>query len=171
MIRVGILSDTHLSNCSDSFRRQVETVFAECPIILHAGDLTDISVLAAFSGKEVHAVHGNMCNKGTQQLLPVSKLITIGGYRIGLCHGAWGPRQTIEERVWAMFPEADCIVYGHIHKAVCHRAGGVLFINPGTFQSSGPHGAPGTYAILQIDETGDGQEGLQATIHELPQRA
>ncbi|MBW6521260.1 MAG: metallophosphatase family protein [Desulfoarculaceae bacterium] len=170
MIHVGILSDTHLTNCPDSFRRQVDTVFAECPIIIHAGDLTDISILAAFSGKEVHAVHGNMCNIGSQQQLPVSKLISIGGFQIGLCHGAWGPRHTIEERVWALFPEADCIVYGHSHKPVCHRIGNVLFINPGTFQGTGPHGAPGTYAILQIDEQADDRrKGLEAAIHELPQ--
>ena len=168
MIHIGILSDTHLNSCSDSFRRQVETVFAKCTVILHAGDLSDISVLEAFHGKEVHAVHGNMCNIGSQQLLPNSKLITIGGYRIGLCHGAWGPRHTIEERVWAMFPEADCIVYGHTHHAVCHRAGGVLFINPGTFQSTGPLGAPGTYVILHIDEhAADRQKGLQAVIHQV----
>ncbi len=168
MIHVGILSDTHLNSCSDSFRRQVETVFAQCSIILHAGDLSDISVLEAFHGKEVHAVHGNMCNRESQQLLPNSKLITIGGYRIGLCHGAWGPRHTIEERVWAMFPTADCIVYGHTHHAVCHRVGGVLFINPGTFQSTGPHGAPGTCAILHINEHADDrQKGLQAVIHEV----
>ncbi len=170
MIRVGILSDTHLNNCPDFFRRQVETVFAQCSMILHAGDLADISVLEAFSGKEVHAVHGNMCNRESQQTLPGSKLITIGGYRIGLCHGAWGPRHTVEERVWAMFPQADCIVYGHTHHAVCHRVGGVLFINPGTFQSTGPHGAPGTYAILHIDEHADDrQKGLQAVIHQVVQ--
>ena len=168
MIRVGILSDPHLNNCPDFFRRQVETVFAQCSMILHAGDLADISVLEAFSGKEVHAVHGNMCNRESQQTLPGSKLITIGGYRIGLCHGAWGPRHTVEERVWAMFPQADCIVYGHTHHAVCHRVGGVLFINPGTFQSTGPHGAPGTYAILHIDEHADDrQKGLQAVIHQV----
>ena len=168
MFHVGILSDTHLSSCSESFRRQVETVFAQCTIILHAGDLADISVLEAFHGKEVHAVHGNMCNRESQQLLPNSKLITIGGYQIGLYHGAWGPRHTIEERVWAMFPQADCIVYGHTHHAVCHRVGGVLFINPGTFQSTGPFGAPGTCAILQIDEqAADRQNGLQAVIYEV----
>ncbi|MEK6201858.1 MAG: metallophosphatase family protein [Desulfobulbaceae bacterium] len=168
MIHVGILSDTHLNSCPESFRQQIDTIFADCTIILHAGDLTDISILEAFSGKEVHAVHGNMCNMGSQKLLPGSKLISIGGYRIGLCHGAWGPRHTIEERVWAIFPEADCIVYGHSHQAVCHRVGAVLFINPGTFQSTGPHGSPGSYAILQIDEHSNKDKALQATIHQAP---
>jgi predicted phosphodiesterase len=67
-----------------------------------------------------------------------------------------------------MFPGVDCIVYGHTHHAVCHRTYGVLFINPGTFQSSGPHGAPGTYAILTIDEQVPQAKGLQAAIHEVP---
>jgi len=171
MIRIGILSDTHLFNCPDSFRAEVQTAFTGCDIILHAGDLTDIAVLEAFSGKEVHAVHGNMCNMGTQQLLPQSRLITIGGHQIGLFHGAWGPRHTIEERARAMFPQADCIVYGHTHHAVCHWAGGVLFINPGSFQGTGRFGAAGTYAILEIDELVSGKNGLHAAIHELPQPA
>ena len=66
MIHIGILSDTHLNSCTDSFRRQVNTVYAECSIILHAGDLPNISILEAFSGKEVHAVHGNMCTMGSE---------------------------------------------------------------------------------------------------------
>ena len=168
MIQIGILSDTHLNSCTDTFRCQVATVFAECPIILHAGDLSDISILDAFRGKEIHAVHGNMCNFGSQQLLPGSKLIMVGGFQIGLCHGAWGPRHTIEERVWAMFPQADCIVYGHSHQAVCHRTGGILFINPGTFQATSVHGAPGNYAILRIDEGADRDKPLQAAIYEVP---
>lgn len=170
MIRIGILSDTHLNHCSDLFRAQVETAFAGCSIILHAGDLTNIAVLEAFSTKELHAVHGNMCDHSSQQQLPQSRLLTIGGYHIGLFHGAWGPRHTIEERAWAMFPQADCIVYGHTHHAVCHWLHDVLFINPGTFQGTGRFGAPGTYAILTIDEElkpADRRHALHGAIHVL----
>jgi predicted phosphodiesterase len=95
-------------------------------------------------------------------------LITIGGVQIGLCHGAWGPRQTIEERILSLFPEADCIVYGHSHRAVCHRVGGVLCLNPGTFQSGGPYGAAGSYAILQIDDRVNKNQAMRASIHEVP---
>lgn len=168
MIHVGILSDTHLNGCTDLFRARTQTAFAGCAIILHAGDLSDISVLDAFSDKKVYAVHGNMCQINSQQLLPQSRLITLGGHLIGLFHGAWGPRHTIEERALALFPQADCIVYGHTHQALCHRVGQVLLINPGTFQGTGKFGAPGTYAILEIDEQTPGPSGLRAAIHELP---
>ncbi len=163
MIAVGILSDTHLYQCTTSFRRQVDAAFTDCEIIIHAGDLTSGSIFDAFTGKEVHAVHGNMCDSGVQQTLPHHKLITLEGYKIGICHGA-GTRHNIEERVWQLFPDADCIIYGHTHQPVCADKGGVLFINPGSFHTTGPYGAPATYALLHIDKT-----GLKAQIHSLPQ--
>jgi uncharacterized protein len=162
MITAGILSDTHLYQCTDKFRNQVHRAFAECDIIFHAGDVTALAVLDAFCGKKVYGVHGNMCDYDVQRQLPHHKLIELEGYSIGICHGA-GPRHNIEERVWHLFPEADCIIYGHTHRPVCEKKGGVLFINPGSFHSTGPHGATPTYGILEI-----GSDGLNAKIHSLP---
>ncbi len=161
MTTVGILSDTHLSHCTDIFLEQVHRAFTDCTVIIHAGYLTDRSILDAFEGKVVHAVHGNMCTPHVQQMLPHNKLITLDGFHIGICHGA-GLRSTIEERVWRLFPEADCIIYGHTHHPICEKKGGVLFINPGSFQSTGPYGAPATYALLHIDNS-----DINASIHSL----
>lgn len=161
MTRVGILSDTHISRPSPWFIEQIRQAFQDCSIILHAGDLTDISVLGIFHDKEIHAVHGNMCEHSARQSLPTDKIITIDGYSIGLCHGA-GARHNIEERMWDLFPTADCIVYGHTHIAVNHLFGKTLFINPGSFCGTGRYGARGSYAILEIDSN-----GLHASLHEL----
>ncbi len=161
MTRIGILSDTHMTATDDFFSRQCAQAFSGCEIILHAGDLCDVSILSAFSGKHVHAVCGNMCNSGTRLALPEKKHIIIDGYSIGLTHGA-GPRHNIEERVFGMFSEMSCIVYGHTHIPVCHTIGTTLFINPGSFQSTGKYGAVGTYAILHIDH-----DGISGTIHSL----
>ena len=161
MTIVGILSDTHMTATNDTFLRQCAQAFSNCEIILHAGDLCDTTILSAFTGKEVHAVCGNMCNTRTRLALPAKKHILIDSYSIGLTHGA-GPGHTIEERVFDMFPEASCIVYGHTHIPVCHSIGKTLFINPGSFQSTGKYGATGTYGILHID--GD---GLKGSIHSL----
>jgi predicted phosphodiesterase len=65
--------------------------------------------------------------------------------------------------MFTLFPEADCIVYGHTHRAVCHTVGTTLVINPGSFQSTGHYGAQGTYALLKITDN-----GLHGAIHELP---
>lgn len=164
MIRIGILSDTHLSSCDPSFVTTVQTVFAQCQAIIHAGDMTDISLLDAFAGREIYAVHGNMCNRKTRNALPEHRTVTLGGYTIGICHGA-GARHNIEDRMYDLFPLADCIVYGHTHQAVCHRIGSTLIVNPGSFQATGRYGAPGTYALLTITA-----DGLDATLHELSAR-
>lgn len=162
MFTIGILSDTHLQHTDQQYLDLCAAAFAHCDAIIHAGDLTDHSILSVFSGKKVYAVHGNMCNWETQRDLPQRKVITISGYTIAVTHGA-GPRHNIEERVFEMFPEADCIIYGHTHIPVCHYFGNTLLINPGNFQSTGRYGSPGSYAILQINEN-----GLHGSLHNLP---
>ncbi|MFV0438615.1 MAG: metallophosphoesterase family protein [Desulfopila sp.] len=163
MTTIGILSDTHRTRCDEDFRRHCARVFSDCTIIAHAGDLTDISVLTAFSGKDVYAVHGNMCSHLTRKSLPEQQTFVVDGYTIGLCHGA-GNRHNIEERMAALFPSVDCIIYGHTHAPACHIRGTTLFINPGSFQGTGRYGAPGTYALLTT-----GNSGLHGSLHELPQ--
>jgi uncharacterized protein len=162
MTRIGILSDTHLSTISDTFLQDVRYAFHDCDTIIHAGDLTNVSILSVFKDKDVHAVCGNMCSHITRQSLPESSLITIQGYLFGLCHGAGGPGHTIEDRIYSMFPEAHCIVYGHTHIPVCHTIGSTMIINPGSFTSTGRYGSPGTYGIVTIEET-----GIHGTIHHL----
>lgn len=153
-IKIGILSDTHLSGPSQAFRDLANRCFRDVDIILHAGDLTDLSVLSVFQDREVHAVCGNMCRSSARQCLPAEKEITVGDYRIGLVHKA-GISYDFEDRLLEVFPEADCIVYGHTHTPVCRRAGNVLYINPGSFNSHG------TYALLEVGDT------LKAGIYEV----
>ncbi len=162
MHNIGIISDTHLHELDQQFLKDCQDAFSQCHSIIHAGDLTDHSILSAFRDKKIYAVRGNMCNLDTQRMLPERKTITIDGYTIGISHGA-GPRHNIEERVFEMFPEADCIIYGHTHIPVCHHFGPTLLINPGSFQATGRYGSPGSYAILTIDDS-----GLHGKIHNLP---
>ncbi|MEE4240047.1 MAG: metallophosphoesterase family protein [Desulfopila sp.] len=159
MIRAGILSDTHIQRVTDPFKKLAHRAFSACDVIFHAGDITAMEVLEVFGNRPVYSVRGNMCSTTVQKTLPEHRLITLEGVRIGLCHGA-GPRHNIEERMWALFPEADCIIYGHTHNPVCEKKGGVLFINPGSFQVTAPHAAPASYALLTIDKN-----GLDADLH------
>ena len=158
MLKVGILSDTHLSSGNNEFKNIIEHCFSGCDVIIHAGDLTDISLLDCFPGKIIHAVHGNMCNARTYKKLPATKEFRINGFSFGLTHGA-GLGQDIESALWNLFPVADCMIYGHTHRPVCQKTAGRLIINPGSFQPTARYGAPGTYAILTITAE------LQAAIH------
>jgi len=160
-LKAGILSDTHMVRPDEQFSRLAEHCFADCSVIIHAGDLTNASVLDVFQGKEVYAVHGNMCDASSYRNLPRETRFSFGRFTIGLTHGAHLGRD-IEGSLWNLFPEVDCMVYGHTHHAVCHRQGGILIINPGSFRSTGRWGAPGTYAIIEAEDT------LRATLHEVP---
>ncbi len=162
MIQVGILSDTHISEISVLFRQHVHQAFKSCQTIIHAGDLTDASILDVFKDKDCHCVCGNMCNPETKQRLPAELLIKLEGYCIGVTHGHFQYHNP-EQKLLSHFPSADCIIFGHTHQPFCQDIGEALFINPGSFRSTSPYGAPGTYAILQIKE-----DGLQAFIHQLP---
>ncbi|MDT8335416.1 MAG: YfcE family phosphodiesterase [Desulfurivibrionaceae bacterium] len=152
LTRIGILSDTHLDRPSERFTKEVEACFSDISIIFHAGDLTAAAVLDVFRGRELHGVHGNMCDKSARDRLPSLREITINGFKIILTHGHHFGCHGLEDRLFSQFAEADCIVYGHTHQAVCHRVGHILLINPGSFRSTGRFGTPGTYAILEIDD-------------------
>ena len=154
MIKAGILSDTHLTRVSTDFLHAVEQCFADCKVIIHAGDIVDVFTLDVFRGKTVHAVHGNCCGSSTQNALPSQLEFELGRFKIALTHGNRFGRHAhdIEPGLLAHFPEADCLIYGHTHEPVCRHERGQLIINPGSFQISGRYGASCTYAILEADE-------------------
>jgi hypothetical protein len=160
-MKAGILSDTHLAHPGGDFNRLVRHCFSSCEMIIHAGDLTGPRVLDAFAGYELHAVHGNMCDPAVSRSLPREKTFRLNGFTIGLTHGAH-LGYDIEVGLYGLFPDVHCIIYGHTHRPACHRLGGVLFLNPGSFRGTGRYGAPGTYAVLEAGKT------LEAKIHEVP---
>lgn len=163
---IGVLSDTHLGQVDETFEKQIRSAFAGCETIIHAGDLTDPAILDVFRGKTFYGVHGNMCTRAARALLPASAVFSISGYTFGLCHGdsiGYG----VEEELLARFSQMmrmDCIISGHTHRPAISRFGSTLFVNPGSFAGTGKFGSPGTYAILNIDQT-----GLSADIHSLQQ--
>jgi putative phosphoesterase len=149
---IGVLSDTHLIEPDKWFLAKAEQCFAEADMILHAGDLTSLSVLDVFNGKTVHAVHGNMCGPKTRNVLPESKIVEVENFSLALVHG-FGFSPNIEDKLFDAFAPVDCIVYGHTHRPVCYRYGPTLIMNPGSFTGTG------TYGLLRI-----GAKGLEGQI-------
>lgn len=129
--KIGVLSDTHLTAPDEGIQALARTHFAETDLILHAGDLVDVSVLSAFAGREVRAVCGNMDGPRVRQVLPEQLILEISGLKIGLIHG-WGSPNGLERRIAQRFTDVDCIVYGHTHYPANRIVNGVLFFNPGS---------------------------------------
>lgn len=158
-MKIGVISDTHVSTPVESLCSLADDIFADVSMILHAGDLTRLSVLDAFPGKEVIAVAGNMDRFDVTSTLPKQKVIEICGYRIGLIHG-WGSPRGLEERIISCFEEVNVIVYGHTHRVANHINQGILMFNPGAFAGTHPFGSNRSVGVLTINET----TGVSGTI-------
>ncbi|MFO7983747.1 MAG: metallophosphoesterase [Desulfuromonadales bacterium] len=134
MTRIGILSDTHLDDLrkgltllDDLYRNQ----FRDVSLILHAGDVVNPDIFMAFEGIPVYAVRGNM--DPYVEGIPLRRIVTVDGYRIGLIHG-WGPPEGLESRILREFgrQRLDALVYGHSHQPANHVMDGLLLFNPGS---------------------------------------
>jgi uncharacterized protein len=157
---VGVLSDTHLSRTSDSrpLTRIVQAEFRECDAVLHAGDLVDLDTVTAAipDGIPLYAVAGNM-DDGDSAELPVSRIVKLGAFRIGLVHTYGSPESTAKKALQLFSGQnVDAVVFGHSHSPVCRYESGVLLFNPGSvFHPRGRTG--GTVGILELDDRIEGR--------------
>ncbi len=126
-------------------------VFKDVSCLLHAGDITSMTVLDSFSGTEVLAVSGNMDDYDVTSALPAKRILQIDGFRIGLIHG-WGAKAGLEQRVMKNFENIDAVVYGHSHIPVNHVKNGILMFNPGSFAGSCSKKTDGSVGILTAGE-------------------
>jgi len=148
MIKLGILSDTHLNRLTDDFKTVVETVFSDAAIIIHAGDMTGIEVYEYLSRWKLWAVRGNMDGEGLRVILPEKRIEEIEGKKIGIIHGNGAPH-SVETYAANQFEHVDAIVFGHSHVPLYKTRGNTVLFNPGSF--SRPYAPPGTMGIIEVD--------------------
>lgn len=135
-MKIGVLSDTHLTQVTPGLTHILEAFFKDVDLILHAGDMVSLPVYEFLQEKAVEAVQGNMDEWNLKAVLPAKKILSLGGYQIGLIHG-WGPAGGLEDRIRPEFPQIDCLIYGHSHKPANYWSEGVLFFNPGSASGKG----------------------------------
>jgi uncharacterized protein len=102
-------------------------------LILHAGDLSAVSVLEELRalGPPVRAVYGNADEPALRSTLPQELVVEAEAARIGMVHIP-GPAAGREERLVRRFPHCDAVVFGHTHLPVVERHGRVWLLNPGS---------------------------------------
>ena len=129
--RVGIISDTHVPH----FKRVPEAVwthFADLELIIHAGDLSILSVIAELETiAPVVAVQGNIEQEEVILKLPIKREITVGWCRIGIVH-ILGERTRYPYNARREFPAARVVVFGHSHVPYNEEHDGQLLFNPGS---------------------------------------
>jgi hypothetical protein len=144
-LRIGVLSDTHISSIENLPKKLINSL-STVDLIIHAGDFTSMEVLNGLKelGK-LKAVQGNMDSTKIKSTLPVKEIIKVGNKTIGITHGSGSPWR-IEHRVRKIFDpdKVDIIIYGHSHESQNKVMEGILFFNPGKASRS--------FGILTIEE-------------------
>jgi putative phosphoesterase len=110
---VLLVADTHLGpGAASRLTERIGAELAVADVIVHAGDITDGSVLDALAvHAPVHAVKGN---NDRQLELPEEQLVTVDGCTFAVVHDS-GPARGRTARLRRQFPDADVVVFGHSH--------------------------------------------------------
>ncbi|MBI4845789.1 MAG: metallophosphoesterase family protein [Candidatus Omnitrophica bacterium] len=132
-MKIGVISDTHIPVNQDTLPEVVFEYFRDVDMIIHAGDLVDISVLEELRviTPNILSVCGNMDSASAQAKLPKKRIVEICGFKIGVMHGEGAPSQVIDN-LQKEFKKVDAVIFGHTHRAFNEVINGVLFFNPGS---------------------------------------
>jgi putative phosphoesterase len=112
-MNVLLLADTHLgegqgARLVDRLRGHLEMA----DVIIHAGDVTDASVLAAL--EEFAPVRAVLGNNDRGMILPERLVVELDGCQLAAVHDS-GPAAGRTTRLRRWFPQADVVVFGHSH--------------------------------------------------------
>ncbi|MDA3005548.1 MAG: metallophosphoesterase family protein [Actinomycetota bacterium] len=147
-MRIGVVADTHVGEVLPDLPPEVPQALAGCDLILHAGDITCMSVLDRLGEiAPVVAVQGDHDRLAGIDL-PRERVVVVRGRRIGLVHGR--RTRAIEMPAAAMslargravllglhrhmrrrLGPVDLIVHGHLHMPVDTQVGGTRVFSPG----------------------------------------
>lgn len=156
-MRIGVLSDTHIPARARHLPAQVFSGLAGVDMIIHAGDILNMDVIAELSAiAPVSAVYGNVDPVEMRRFLPRTRIVEAMGRRIGVVHGD-GMGGSTPERALKSFQNVDCVVFGHSHQAMCEQRGAVLLFNPGssTDKRSSEHYSYGVLTVTAHGITGE----------------
>jgi uncharacterized protein len=152
-VKIGVISDTHISDRNAHVPGIVLDAFKRVDLIIHAGDIVSLGVIDELKSvcPKVVVVAGNMDQEAVKKKYPVKQVLEILGQRVGLMHGA-GPAFSLLELLKDSFKEDDCglIIFGHSHKPMNERIGGVLFFNPGS--ATDLSATYNSYGIIELKE-------------------
>jgi uncharacterized protein len=129
--KIGVISDTHIPEFKQ-LPQAIWEYFAGVELIIHAGDLSLLSVLNELETlAPVVAVQGNVERDEVVEALPIKREILVGGVRIGIVH-ILGDAHNRERLARQEFPNARVVVFGHSHIPWNEDIGGQLLFNPGS---------------------------------------
>jgi len=165
-LRIGLISDTHIPEACPQLWPQVFDAFSDVDLILHGGDIHDLTVLDQLGRlAPVYAARGNGEEGGggrpiaaPDERVHESWVLDVGGVRIGIIHDLPVPEhppyltiaRAMQRRLGV--EALDVIVHGDTHVERIDQIGATLCINPGS--PTYPHNLQtqlGTIGFLDIN--------------------
>ncbi|RYB93235.1 YfcE family phosphodiesterase [Nocardioides oleivorans] len=162
-----ILADTHLPVRARDLPAEVWTAVDAAHVVVHAGDWVDVGLLDELDSRarRLVGVFGNNDHGELRTRLPEVARVEVGGVRIGVVHET-GQARGREERMSALHPDLDVLVFGHSHIPWdSTTATGLRLLNPGspTDRRRQPH-------CTYLTATAAHGELRDVTLHRLPRR-
>lgn len=170
IMKIGVIADTHIPDQRRSLPARVLEIFSSVEIVLHAGDITELSVLQQLQEQVslTFAVYGENDSAEVRNYLQESQVLEFKGIRIGLIHGNRDPRTEFNRRLGQVFRRSpydagfvhyllsrfngvDAIVFGHTHIPYARMHEGVFLFNPGSIV---PGRAEASVGLFEIDARG-----------------
>lgn len=154
-MKIGVIADTHIPERVKEIPQQILDAFKQVDMVIHAGDLVDLSVLAELKTvcKNVKAVWGNMDPEEVRKKLNSKEIIRIGNHNVGITHGYGHPSKLIT-LVTEIFKQdnVDLIIFGHSHYPINERHEKILYFNPGSATDTifAPYNS---YGIIEINDS------------------
>lgn len=145
---MGVVADTHVGEALPRLPAEVLEALDGVDLVLHAGDLSERSVLRELEAlAPVVAVRGNH-DRGVEGYLPREVIVHVGAARIALTHGMRArPAETasvlltiatgrlrplgLAAGMRRRLGPVEAIVFGHLHTPFCARRDGTLVWSPG----------------------------------------
>ena len=153
MLRIGVISDTHLRREFSSLPPAVFEAFDGVDHIIHCGDINRLEVLDELAAiAPFTAVFGNTDPYETAMALNHQAILNLGGYRIGVTHGEGFSEARLNALKRFRDVKLDVLLFGHSHCPEETVDQGVYCLNPGS--ATKPRCTTrGTVAILSLDES------------------
>ena len=112
-MNVLLIADTHLREGEAGLLvEKLGSHLESADVIIHAGDVTDASVLVAL--EQFAPVRAVLGNNDRGMILPERLVVELDGCAVAAVHDS-GPASGRNARLRRWFPQADVVVFGHSH--------------------------------------------------------
>eukprot|EP01098_Paradermamoeba_levis_P000937 TRINITY_DN1105_c0_g1_i1.p1 TRINITY_DN1105_c0_g1~~TRINITY_DN1105_c0_g1_i1.p1 ORF type:complete len:187 (-),score=43.81 TRINITY_DN1105_c0_g1_i1:25-585(-) len=146
MVLVLIIGDIHVPHRAHDLPPQFKKLLVPGKIghILSTGNLCsrEMQEYLKTLASDIHVVRGDFDENPNY---PETKVVQLGGLKIGLCHGhqvvPWGDRESL--KILQRQLDVDVLITGHTHKFEAWEFENRFFVNPGS--------ATGAYSGLTLD--------------------